>query len=69
MEDQVTPERIVAAAAELDRDEFTRAELAEELGASDKDFKDAFKAARRSGRLKRVGERDDGKKVFRLTGD
>jgi len=69
MENEVTSERVVAAAAGLDRDEFTRAELAEELGVSGQDIKDAFKAARRSGRLTRVGQTDDGRKIFRLTGE
>jgi hypothetical protein len=68
MDSEVTQESIVAAAGELDREEFTRAELAEELEVRERDLKDALRAARRAGRLKKVGRNDDGKAVFRLTG-
>jgi DNA-binding MarR family transcriptional regulator len=65
----ITSERILATAGEFDRDTFTRADLADELGVSQKELKGAIKAARQSGRLEKVGENDDGRGVFRLTGD
>ena len=68
MDSQLTPDRIVASAGELGTAEFTRAELAKELGASIQDIGDAFKAARKSGRLEKVRDNEDGKGVFRLTG-
>jgi DNA-binding MarR family transcriptional regulator len=69
MRDEITPERIVATARGLDQPEFTRAELADKLGVSMKDLKGAVKAARQSGRVEKVRDDDDGKGVFRLTGE
>jgi hypothetical protein len=69
MNTEVTPDRIVATAAELDQDEFTRAQLADELGVKPRELRDGLKAARRSGRLEKVGEDDRGKGLFRLTGE
>ena len=69
METEVTPERIVATAGELDHDEFTRAELADELGVKPRELRNGLKAARRSGRLEKVRTDDRGKGVFRLTGE
>ena len=66
MGNDITAERILAAAEELGQPEFTRAELAAKLDASTQDLKDAVKAARQSGRLEKVGENDEGKGVFRL---
>jgi len=66
MEDEITAEHIVEAAEELDQTEFTRADLAAELGVSNKDLREAFKAARRSGRIERVGKDADDRGVFRL---
>jgi hypothetical protein len=68
MESHITPERIVATAEELDHEEFTRAELAAELGTSRRELKDAIRAARRSGRIKKVRKNESGETVFRLTG-
>jgi biotin operon repressor len=69
MAPSITSERVLATAGELDRDKFTRADLADKLGVSQKELKSAIKAARQSGRLEKVGENDDGKGVFRLTGE
>jgi hypothetical protein len=68
MNSELTPDRIVATAGGLGRDEFTRAELADQLGVETKDIKDAVKEARQSGRLEKVRDNDEGKGVFRLTG-
>lgn len=66
MAPEITAERLVDAAQELGRPEFTRAELAAKLDVSTQDLKDAVRAARQSGRLEKVGENDEGKGVFRL---
>jgi DNA-binding transcriptional regulator LsrR (DeoR family) len=66
MENEITADRIVAAAEELGQAEFTRADLAAKLGVSNKDLRDAFHAARQSGRVERVGKDAEGRGVFRL---
>ncbi|HMC07534.1 MAG TPA: hypothetical protein VKG89_09095 [Solirubrobacterales bacterium] len=64
----VTSDQAVDAARSLGKDRFTRAEIAEQLGVKVSDLKQAIKDARQSGRLDWVGENDEGKGVFRLTG-
>ncbi|MGI9557766.1 MAG: hypothetical protein ACR2N5_07480 [Solirubrobacterales bacterium] len=66
MTDTITVEQVVEAAKGLDRDEFTRADLASELQVERREIKDAFKAARKEGYLKKVRVDDDGKRHFRL---
>lgn len=60
----VTEDQVIQGAAELGKEEFTRPELADKLGVKISDLKDAFKAARQSGRMKKIGENDDGKGIF-----
>ncbi len=68
MADTITEEQVVQAAKDLGKDEFTRLEIAEQLGVDREELRDAFKAAREVGRLERVDESDEGKPHFRLTG-
>jgi hypothetical protein len=67
MGNDLTADRVVAAAEDLGQPEFTRAELAAKLDVSPRDLKSAVKDARQSGRLEKVGENDESKGVFRLT--
>jgi hypothetical protein len=64
---EITADRIVATAEELGETEFTRPQLAAKLGVSKRDLKEAFNAAKQSGRLQRVGQNAEGQGVFRLT--
>jgi hypothetical protein len=66
-ENEITADRIVATAEELGETEFTRPQLAAKLGVSKRDLKEAFNAAKQSGRLQRVGQNAEGQGVFRLT--
>jgi DNA-binding transcriptional regulator LsrR (DeoR family) len=66
MDEAITPERVVSAAQELDQAEFTRADLAGRLNVQRPDIKEAFKAARKSGRLEKVRNDDEGTGYFRL---
>ncbi len=63
----ITSDQVVGAAEELDKPEFTRADLAEKLGVKTTALKDAFKEARQSERLEKVRDDEDGKGVFHLT--
>jgi hypothetical protein len=68
MADDITSDQVVDAARGLGKDRFTRAEVAEKLGVKVSDLKQPIKDARQSGRLDWVGENDEGKGLFRLTG-
>jgi hypothetical protein len=63
----ITPDQVVEAARELEQDEFTRDDVARKLDVGKPKFKDAFKAARRSGRVEKVRDGDDSKGRFRVT--
>jgi DNA-binding transcriptional regulator LsrR (DeoR family) len=63
----ITDDQVVEAAKSLSQPEFTRSDIADKLGVEKTEFHQAFKAARKSGRLEKV--RDDNENVghFRLT--
>jgi DNA-binding transcriptional regulator LsrR (DeoR family) len=66
MTDTITVEQVVQAARDLGKDEFTRADLASKLEVERPEIKDAFKAARKEGHLRKVRVDDDGKRHFRV---
>jgi predicted DNA-binding protein (UPF0251 family) len=63
----ITPDQVVDAARDLDQVEFTRDDVAEKLGVGKPKFKQAFKQARESGRLEKVGDDAERKGRFRVT--
>jgi hypothetical protein len=63
----ITPDQVVGAARDLAQAEFTRDDLAGKLGVKKPKFKEAFKAARQSGRLEKVRDDAENKGHFRLT--
>lgn len=69
MSETITPDRVIGAAQELGKDEFTRADLASKLDVKRPDIKEGFKAARKAGRLEKVGQDAEGTGLFRLTGE
>jgi hypothetical protein len=66
MAEQATEDQVLEAARSLDGDEFTREQVAEELGLQVKDMQPSWKAAKQAGRIEKVGEKD-GKRLFRFT--
>lgn len=68
MSQTITPEQVVGAARDLNRVEFTRADLAAELNVQRSDFKAGFKAARKAGSVEKVRDDGQGTGIFRLTG-
>lgn len=64
MAQQATEDQVLEAAQSLD-DEFTREEVAGELGVSVKEMQPSWKASKRAGRLEKVRE-EGGKRYFRL---
>lgn len=69
MPKDITQEKLVATAQDLDQDQFTRADLADKLGVEKSDLKDSFRQARKAGRLDKVGEDSEGNGQFKLTGE
>ena len=66
MSQTITEDQVVTAAKDLNKDEFTRAELAESLSVERPDIKEGFRAARQAGKLEKV-RNDDGTGVFKLS--
>jgi hypothetical protein len=63
----VTEDQLVEAAQQLDKDEFTRADVAERLGVEKPDLKQAFVRARKAGRLEKVRDDEENTGHFKLT--
>jgi DNA-binding transcriptional regulator LsrR (DeoR family) len=64
MTDAITIEQVVEAARGLGKDEFTRADVASALEVERPEIKEAFKAARKEGHLRKVRTDEDGKRYF-----
>jgi len=69
MAKSITSDQVVEAAKELDKEEFTRAQVAEKLGVKTTDLKQGFKEARESNRLEKLRDDEEGKGQFRLTAE
>jgi hypothetical protein len=65
MAKEATQEQILEAARSLDRDEFTREDVADELGTEVSAMKPSWKAAKKAGQLVKVRD-EGGKRHFRL---
>lgn len=62
----VTEDQLLAAAKQLNQEDFTRADLAAKLGVEKPDLKEAFISARKAGRLEKIRVDDDNTRHFRL---
>jgi hypothetical protein len=69
MSESITSDQVVGAAKELDRPEFTRAQVADKLGVKPTDLKQGFKEARASNRIEKLRDDAEGKGQFRLTAE
>jgi hypothetical protein len=63
----ITADQLVDAARELEQDEFTRADVANQLGVDKPDLKQAFVQARKAGRLEKTRDDEENTGHFRLT--
>lgn len=63
----ITADQLVDAARELDQDEFTRADVAQQLGVEKPELKQAFVRARKDGRVEKVRDDEENTAHFRLT--
>jgi hypothetical protein len=64
-----TDEQIVEAAKALGKDEFSRGDLAAQLGVEKADIKKGFRKARHAGHLEKVRDDEEGTGYFKLTGE
>ena len=67
MSSTVTSDQVIKAARDLEKSEFTRADIAEKLSVDRGGMKSAFKDARRAGTVEKIGEDAKGNGQFRLT--
>lgn len=65
MAEEATQEQVLEAARSLGQDEFTRQDVADELGTEVSAMQPSWKAAKQAGRLEKVRE-EGGKRHFRL---
>lgn len=65
MADEATQEQVLEAARSLERDEFTRQDVADKLDTDVSAMQPSWKAAKQAGRLEKVRE-EGGKRHFRL---
>ena len=68
MSEAITSANIVEAAQALGKEEFSRGDLAEQLGVEKQDIKPAFKEARHQGKLEKVRDDEENTGYFKLTG-
>jgi hypothetical protein len=69
MSEGITSADIVEAAKALGKEEFSRGDLAAQLGVEKPDLKPAFKEARHQGKLEKVRDDEENTGYFKLTGD
>jgi hypothetical protein len=65
----ITADQIVATAKDLGQDEFTRADVAKKLGVEKRELVKGFREARKSGRLEKVRDDEEGIGQFRVAGN
>jgi hypothetical protein len=61
-----THDEVVQAARALGQPEFTRNELAGQLGVKGAEMREGFRAAKKAGQLQKVRDDEDGTRYFRL---
>ena len=62
----ITADQLVEAAQALDQEEFTRADIAKQLGVEKPELKQAFVRARKKGRVEKVRDDEENTARFRL---
>ena len=63
----ITADQLVDAARELGEEEFTRADVANQLGVQKPELKQAFVRARKAGHVEKVRDDEENTAHFRLT--
>ena len=68
MSDGLTSASIVEAAQQLGTDEFSRGDIAGQLGVEKAEIKAAFREARKMGKIEKTRDDEENTGYFRLTG-
>ena len=68
MSDGLTSASIVEAAQQLGTDEFSRGDIAGQLGVDKAEIKAAFREARKMGKIEKTRDDEENTGYFRLTG-
>jgi hypothetical protein len=68
MADSATQIQVVAAARSLDKDEFTREDVANELGMEIEQMQPSWKAAKQAGEIEKVSD-EGGKRLFKVSAE
>ena len=68
MTDAVTSASIIEAAQQLGKDEFSRGDIAGQLGLEKADIKVPFNEARKLGRIEKTRNDEENTGLFKLTG-
>ena len=68
MTEGITSSDLIEAAKALGTEEFSRGDLAKQLGVEKPDIKPAFKEARQQGKLEKTRDDEENTGYFRLTG-
>jgi hypothetical protein len=66
MTETPTQEEVVEAARALGKPEFTRKDVAQQLGVEPSEMRPSWKAIKESGRVEQVRKDEDGRNYFRL---
>ncbi len=69
MSDQLTSASIVEAAQQLGQDEFSRGDIAGQLGVEKGDIKPSFREAIKLGKIVKTRDDEENTGYFKLTGD
>ena len=68
MAEQITSDQVVEAARALGKEEFSRPEIAAQLGVDKSEIRRAFRGARQAGRFEKTRDDEENTGYFRLTG-
>jgi hypothetical protein len=68
MSEGITSQSIVEAAQQLGKEEFSRPDIAGQLGVEKQEIKQAFNEARKLGKIEKTRNDEDNTGLFRLTG-
>jgi hypothetical protein len=66
--ESITSDSIVEAAKQLGRDEFSRPDIAGQLGVDKSEIRAAFREARKLGKIEKTRDDEENTGYFRLTG-
>ena len=62
-----TADQVVEAAKELGKEEFTRGDIAGQIGVEKPDIKSGFQQAKKAGRIEKTRDDDENTGHFKLT--